>query len=169
MLGNEQLAVRWHSYGLYIRATVLQSPKGLCGIQWERVSDQLCKTPTKVSPPGVACGAEGGTADFRTTTTGAAQTSPPEGVFRHILRKKYYDRRAVGTHYGPTLILQAGFSLCRWRDCRAVTKILQLVSIPDVRTKSLGTMCRQNYRSKGNATASAGSAGSLNETTSRRK
>ncbi len=38
---------------------------------------------------GVACGAEGGTAEFRITTSGAAPTNPPKGVFRHILRKKY--------------------------------------------------------------------------------
>jgi hypothetical protein len=39
----------------------------------------LYKTPTKVFPPqGVACGAGGGTADCRTTTSGAAPTSPPE-------------------------------------------------------------------------------------------
>jgi hypothetical protein len=58
----------------------------------------------------------------------------PKG-FRRILRKKY--RRAVGTHYGPTRIRQAGFSLCHRRDGRAGTTILQLVSASDDRTKAL--------------------------------
>ena len=39
------------------------------------------------------------------------------------------------THYGPTWIRQAGFSLCHRRDGRAGTTILQVVS-PDVRTKT---------------------------------
>jgi hypothetical protein len=56
-------------------------------------------------------------------------------MFRHILRKKY--RRAVGTHYWPTRIRQARFSLCHRRDGRAGTTILQLVSVPDFRTKAL--------------------------------
>jgi hypothetical protein len=56
-------------------------------------------------------------------------------TMRSILRKKY--RRAVGTHNGPTRILQAGFSLCHQRDGRAGTKILQLVSASDDRTKAL--------------------------------
>ena len=47
-------------------------------------------------------------------------------MFRRILRKEC--RRAVGTHYGPTRIRQAEFSLCHWRDGRAGTTILQLVS-----------------------------------------
>ena len=68
-------------------------------------------------PPGVACGAKGGTADFRTTTSGAAPTSPPEGVFRHILLRKKY-RRAFGTHYGPTLTHQACYSPRHGRDGR---------------------------------------------------
>jgi hypothetical protein len=56
-------------------------------------------------------------------------------MFRRILRKKY--RRAVGTHYGPTRIRQAEFSLCHGRDGRAGTTILQLVSASDDRTKAL--------------------------------
>jgi hypothetical protein len=56
-------------------------------------------------------------------------------MFRRILRKKY--RRAVGTHYGPTRIRQAGFSICHGRDGRAGTTILQLVSAPDDRIKTL--------------------------------
>ena len=83
-------------------------------------------------PPGVACGAKVGTTNFRTTTNGAAPTSPPEGVFHSLLPKKY--RRAVGTHYGPTRTRQAGFSLCHRRDCRAGTTILKLVSASDDRT-----------------------------------
>jgi hypothetical protein len=131
-LGDEQLAVRWHPYGLCIRATVLLSPRGLR----VNVSAMGCtRHPPRFSPQGVACGAEGGTADFRTTTSGAAPTSPPEGVFRSIPRKKY--RRAVGTHYGPTRTRQAGISLCHRRDGRAGTTILQLVSAPDVRTRVL--------------------------------
>ncbi len=78
-----------------------------------------------------------GTANFRTTNSGAAPTSPPGGVFRRILRKKY--RRAVGTHYWPTRIRRAGSSLCHRRDGRAGTTILQIVSAPDVRTKALPT------------------------------
>ena len=117
---------------LYIRATVLPSPKGGGG---NVLAMGCARYPPRLSPPGVACGAEGGTADFRTTTYGAAPTSPPEGVFRRILRKKY--RRAVGTHYGPTRIRQAGFSLCHRRDGRAGTTILQPVSASDDRTKAL--------------------------------
>ncbi len=52
-----------------------------------------------------------------------------------ILRKKY--RRAVGTHYGPTLMHQAEFSPRHRRDCRAGTTILQLVSTFYDRTKAL--------------------------------
>ncbi len=62
-------------------------------------------------------------------------TSPPEGVFRRILRKKY--RRAVRTHHGPTWIQQARYSLSHGRDCSAGTTILQLVSASDDRTKAL--------------------------------
>ncbi len=81
-----------------------------------------------------ACGAKGVLAEFRTTTSRAAPTSPPEGVIRHILRKKY--GRAVGTHYGQNRIRQAGFSLCHRRDGRAGTTILQLVSASDGLTKA---------------------------------
>ncbi len=44
---------------------------------------------------------------------------------------------AIGTHYGPTRIRQAEFSLCCRRDGRAGTTILQLVSASDDRTKAL--------------------------------
>jgi len=47
-LGNEQLAVRWVPHGLHIRATVLPSLM----MREERVSDWLCKIPTKVFPAG---------------------------------------------------------------------------------------------------------------------
>ncbi len=73
--------------------------------------------------------------DSRTTTSGAAPTSPPEGVSRCILRKEY--RLAVGTHYGLTRICQAGLSLCHRRGGRAGTTILQRVSASDDRTKAL--------------------------------
>ena len=56
-------------------------------------------------------------------------------LFRRTLRKKY--RRAVGMHYGQTRIRQAEFSLCRRRDGRAGTTILQLVSASNDRTKAL--------------------------------
>ncbi len=83
MLGYEQLAVRWYPYSC---AFVLQyyhlrrRCMGTCEIWAVQGTNQGFSTP------GVACGAKGGTADFRPTTSGAAQTSPPEGVFRHILR-----------------------------------------------------------------------------------
>jgi hypothetical protein len=125
LLGDEQLAVRWYPYGLYIRATVLPSPKAM----------GCARYPPTLSLPCVACGAKGGMADFRTTTSGAAPTCPPEGVFSRRLRKKY--RLAVGTHYGQTRVRQAGFSLCHRRDGRAGTTILQLVSVSDDRTKAL--------------------------------
>ena len=91
--------------------------------------------PPRFSPPGFACGSDGGMADFQTTTSGAAPTSPPEQVFRLILRKEY--RQAVGTHYGQTRIRQSEFSLCHRRNSRAGTTILQLVSASDDRTKTL--------------------------------
>jgi hypothetical protein len=56
-------------------------------------------------------------------------------LFRRILRNKY--RRAVGTHYGPTAIRQAEFSLCHRRDGRAGSTILQLVTAFYDRTKTL--------------------------------
>ena len=37
---------------------------------------------------------------------------------------KYGARRAVGTHYWPTLVQQACYSLCHQRDCNAGTTIL---------------------------------------------
>ena len=46
-LGNEQLAVRWVPHGLHIRA-VLPSLM----MRGDRVSDWLCKIPTKVFPAG---------------------------------------------------------------------------------------------------------------------
>ena len=60
---------------------------------------------------------------------------PDWKLFRLILRKEY--RRAVGTHYGPTRIRLAAFSLCHRRDGRAGTTILQLVSASYNRTKAL--------------------------------
>jgi hypothetical protein len=97
VLGDEQLTVRWHPCWLCIRATVPSSPKGL----HRNVLVMGCtRYPPRFSPQGVACCAKGGTADFQTTTSGAAPASPPKGVFCSILRKEY--RRAVGTHYGPT-------------------------------------------------------------------
>ncbi len=56
-------------------------------------------------------------------------------LFRRILRTKY--RRAVGTHYGPTRMHQAGFSPRHRRDGRAGTTILLLVSAFFDRTKAL--------------------------------
>ena len=94
-----------------IQAQVLPSPKG-CIWKYEHLA--VLWTPCRFYPPGVACSAEGGMADFRTTTSGAAPTSPPEVVFRSIRRKKC--RRAVGTHYGPTRSHQAGYSPLHWRD-----------------------------------------------------
>ena len=38
------------------------------------------------------------------TTSGAAQTSPPKGVLRHMRHQEH--TRAVGTHYGPTRIIR---------------------------------------------------------------
>ena len=38
------------------------------------------------------------------TTSGAAPTSPPEGVLRHMRHQERM--RAVGTHYGPTRIYE---------------------------------------------------------------
>ena len=64
--------------------------------------------PCRCFPPGVACGAEGEVAVSDSTTSGAAPTSPPEGVFRRTRRWKY--RRAVGKHYGPTRIHPADYS-----------------------------------------------------------
>ncbi len=78
--------------------------------------------PCRFYPSGVACGAEGGLADFLSTTSGAAPTSPPERVIRSILRKEY--RRAVGTHYGQTRRHQAGYSPRHRRDSRAGTTML---------------------------------------------
>ena len=61
VLGNEQWDVRWSPYGLCIRATVLPSPKGLHG----NVLAMGCtRYPPRLSPPGIACCAKGGTADF---------------------------------------------------------------------------------------------------------
>ncbi len=54
---------------------------------------------------------------------------------RRIVRKKH--RRAVGTHYEPTRIQQARFSLCHRRGGRTGTTILQLVSASDDRIKAL--------------------------------
>ncbi len=162
MLGDEQLAVRWYPYGLYIRATVLPSPKGVRG----NVFAMGCaRYPPRFTTQGVACCAEGGMAYFQTTNSGPATTSPPEGVFRSILRKKY--RRAVGTHYGPTQIRQAEYCLCHRRDGRAGATILQLVSASDDRTKAL--LSDSGFWSKGNAAASAGAAGPLYGTTGWRK
>ncbi len=95
--------------------------------------------------------------------------SCPTHVFRRILRKKY--GRAGRTHYGPTRIQQAGFSLCHRRDGSAGTTILQLVSASDDRTKALISDygLAGGCWSKRNVAASAGAAGPFYGTTGRRK
>jgi hypothetical protein len=57
-----------------------------------RMCDQVQVTTMRFSRPGDIIGAEGG----------AAPTSPPEGVLRHMRHQEFW--RAVGTHYGPTRI-----------------------------------------------------------------
>ncbi len=52
--------------------------------------------PPRFSPPGVACGAEGGMAIFRTTTTGAARLA------------SYYRAKALPSDYGPAGLLEQG-------------------------------------------------------------
>jgi hypothetical protein len=115
--------------------------------------------PCRCFPPGVACGAEGEVAVSDSTTSGAAPTSPPEGVFRRTRRWKY--RRAVGTHYGPTRIHQADYSPRHRRDGRAGTTILlSSPHLPPGRAAS-----RSDYGPDGavgvwgNAVVSAGAAG----------
>ncbi len=92
-------------------------------------------------------------------------------MFRLILRKEY--RRAVGTHYGPTRIRLASFSLCHrrvWQSGRAGTMMLQLVSHPTTGPRHFRvTVGRTGCWSKGNAAASAGAAGPFYGTTGRRK
>ena len=89
-------------------------------------------------------------------------------LFCSIRHKEY--RRAVGTHYGPTRIRQAAFSLCHRRDGRAGTTILQLVSHPTTGPRHFRlTPGRTGCWSKGNAAASAGAAGPFYGTTGRRK
>ena len=115
--------------------------------------------PCRCFPPGVACGAEGEVAVSDSTTSGAAPTSPPEGVFRRTRRWKY--RRAVGTHYGPTRIHQADYSPRHRRDGRAGTTILlSSPHLPPGRAAS-----RSDYGPDGaagvwgNTVVSAGAAG----------
>jgi hypothetical protein len=102
--------------------------------------------PMQVFPAGRCLRHRRGTADFPTTTSGAAHTSPPERVFRpiirYILRKEY--RRAVGTHYGPTRRHQAGYSPRHRRDCIAGTTILYHLRIYRwVQSLSVMTTCQQ--------------------------
>ncbi len=114
----EHLAVRWIPYWCAFVLKYYHLRRGCVGthkhlaVRWN---------PLRFSPQGVACGAEGRMANFRTTTSGAALTSPPEEVFRSILRKEYI--LAVGTHYWQTRIHQAGFSPRHRRDDRAGTTI----------------------------------------------
>ncbi len=75
---RRELAVRWYPYWLYIRATVLPSPKGVRG---NVLAMGCARYPPKLSPPGIARGAEGGMADFHTTSSRAAPTSLPERCF----------------------------------------------------------------------------------------
>ncbi len=59
-------------------------------------------------------------------------------LLKSPLALKHTNIRHPRTHYGPTRIRRAGFSLCHRRDGRAgTTTILQQVSAPDVRTKAL--------------------------------
>ena len=44
------------------------------------------------------------------------------GLLRRTRHQEHW--RAVGTHYGPTRIHLAGYSLRHWRDCNAGTTIL---------------------------------------------
>jgi hypothetical protein len=75
---NKLHATTTETLWAYIQAQALPSPKGCV---WKYGHLAVQSTPCRFSPPGVACCAEGGMADFRTMTSGAAPTSPPEGVF----------------------------------------------------------------------------------------
>ncbi len=81
VLGDEQLAVRWYPYGLCIRAIVLPSPKGVRG-------GVLAMGPTKVFPAGHCLLRRRGNSRLQNYDQWIALTSPPEGVFHSILRKK---------------------------------------------------------------------------------
>ncbi len=65
--------------------------------------DQVQVTTMTLSRPGDIIGAEGGYRPIlEMRASGAAPTSPPEGVLRQMRHQELW--RAVGTHYGPTRI-----------------------------------------------------------------
>ncbi len=80
---------------------VLPSPKGVCVC----VEIQACamdSDPMQAFPAWLCLQFLRGVGQLPAMTSGDAQTSPPEGMLRSILRKKY--RRAVGKHYRLTHI-----------------------------------------------------------------
>ena len=65
---------------------------------------------------------------------GAALTSPPEGVLRHMRHQELW--RAVGTHYGPTLIYGLTGHAIGGTAQQALRELLPQLSQPDLGTIS---------------------------------
>jgi hypothetical protein len=108
----------WLYYGSHTGVHSCSSTTISEGGMWGHTSSCTIK-PTQVFPPGrlLRCRRRIG----RLPTSGAAQTSLPEGMFRIIRRKEY--RLGVGTHYGPTRIHQAAYSPSHQRHDIAGTTI----------------------------------------------
>ena len=129
------------------------------GFVWK--CEHVLWTPCFFSPLGDASGAEGEWPYTEATPSGAAPTSPPEGVFRH---KRLMDSdgasRALGAHHGPTRIHFTDYSLRHRRDGNAGTTILYHLCISHRHYSSSGmTAGRQKLLGMGTVAASAGAAG----------
>jgi hypothetical protein len=118
---------------------------------------QLLLWKTFAAPKGVV-------AVSYSTTSGAAPTSPPEGVFRSIRCWKY--RQAFGTHYGPTRTHPAELSPRHWRNGKAGTTTLHHLHIcRRTKLRLPPSYCKWRLRagrgcwSTGTTAASAGTAG----------
>ncbi len=86
-----------------------------------RMCDQVQETTMTVSRLGDIIGAEGDRPILEMRPRGAAPTSPPEGVLRHMLHQELW--RAVGTHYeaSTSRLGSTGLRPCHRRDGTAGT------------------------------------------------
>jgi hypothetical protein len=107
---------------LKLKYYLLPSPKGMC------VEIRACAMdPMQVFPTGRCLQCQRGIGSAQTTTSGAAPTSPSEGVFHSILHLEH--GQAVRMHYLLTRTHQACYNPRHRRDSGAGTMILYYLCI----------------------------------------
>jgi hypothetical protein len=98
--------------------------------------------------------------------SGAAPTSPPEGVLRHMRHQELW--RAVGTHYGPTRIYGPTGHAIGGTEQQALRELLPRLSQPGLGTISDDYGPAAIRRSKDLAAAAGSPRDSQESTTGRR-